>query len=139
MLDSLRECESGYNSDVLIDPVVLSVIAIVVSILSAAISFRSTQLSKRSLQAPSFLEFMSSFRDEEFHKKFDRILADLPDVDSSIPLFDIPDDSLRRDTIDVVYFFQNCASFADFRLLDQKLFMVFLHGRVPRLWRVVAP
>lgn len=119
--------------------------AVVVSIaalgVSTLLTTKQVALAQRNVNLVGFLELMEEFRRSEFHTRYNYVTTRLR-LDcvptATLGIFDLPEPAYST-VIDIAYFFQNCASYAGYGLLDEEMVMAFVHLRLVAVWTAVEP
>lgn len=81
---------------------------------STFLTARQLKLSRQAAHIPTFFQLMEEFRDPRFHDRYQYVVSSLKDEhDPKLGIFALPNPA-RSAVIDMVYFFQNAASFTAF-------------------------
>lgn len=123
----------------------LSAIALVVSVVALALSSylaaRQIRLLSQANHIGPFVQLMAEFRDAAFHERYRYVVQKFqieypPELGFGI--FELPEPA-RSTVIDITYYFQNCAAFISFGLLDETRIMAMLHVRFISVWDAIRP
>ncbi len=123
----------------------VALIAAAISVTTFGLQFflmrRQVSIAQQDVDAAAFVDLMNAFRQQSFHRHYNFVTGELRskyDPLNAVPLFDI-DGEDGAAVLDIVYFFQNCAAFADFKIVSEEKMMAFLHLRFSHVWEAVEP